>query len=133
MYTTTHGAITTESSNIEVSEDGLSATVSTGEGVSYEIDAAAVYFSYGETISIRDSRADTVEVSKKEFTTEYRIGEVDSNGSNLVLGISGSDSFDRLIDKVEAGIQDAYDNGFEDGYTAGYDDGFAAAKGVVKN
>ena len=127
-----HGTFTVETNNIVDNGDGT-ATILTGEGVSFEVLASDVYFTWTETVSLRDSRADLVEVTNKDFVTEYRIGEVNGAGSNLVLGISGSDSFDRLIDKVEAGIQDAYDAGFEQGYTAGYDDGFAAAKGVVKN
>ena len=133
LYTSSHGAITVETSNISVSADGQTATVNTGEGVSFEIAAADVYFTYSDTVSLRDSRADEVELVHNQFSTDYHIGSVNEAGSNLVVSIRGSDSFDELVNRVEAGIQDAYDSGFSDGYTAGYDDGFAAAKGVVKN
>ena len=127
LYTTTHGVITTESDNIVISDDLSTATVSTGAGISYEIDAADVQAYITQSVSLRDSRADIVSVQASSSATEVAIsGEV-------AVRVEGNESFDRLIDKVEAGVQKAYDSGFEDGYTAGYDDGFAAAKGVVKN
>ena len=81
---------------------------------------------------MRDSRADTVRVRYGAVTTQFDIGS-ETDISNTVLAIKGDDSWDTLVNKVEGGIQAAYDVGFEDGYSAGYDDGFAAAKGVVKN
>ena len=81
---------------------------------------------------MRDSRADTVRLRYGSVTTQFDIGS-ETDISNTVLAIKGADSWDVLVDKVEGGIQAAYDVGFEDVYTAGYDDGFAAAKGVVKN
>ena len=133
LYTTSeHGSFTVETSNLVISEDGETATIYTGEGVSYEIDADDVYLSVAETISMRDSRADTVRVRYGAVTTQFDIGS-ETDISNTVLAIKGADSWDTLVNKVEGGIQAAYDVGFEDGYSAGYDDGFAAAKGVVKN
>ena len=130
-----HGTVTVPTSNIVVSEDGMSSTVYTGEGVSYEILASDVYFTFQDVVSLRDSRADGVVITATSSATEFRVGNVEAGESNVVYRIKGSDTanWDSLVDKIEGGIQNAYDNGFEDGYTAGYDDGFAAAKGVVKN
>ena len=136
LVTTSHGVITTEASNISVSEDGLSAVINTGEGVSYEVLAANVQQNTTVSVSMRDSRADLVsmEDSIARLESGYNASEVIySVGEGEVLAINAGETFDALVDKVEDGIQVAYDNGFSDGYTAGYDDGFAAAKGVVKN
>ena len=131
LYTYSQGAVAVENSNITHNGDG-SATVTTGEGISYVIEGSDVYYTHTETVSLRDARADTVRVQYGSAQTQFDIGNA-TDISNSVLSISGSDSWDALVDKVEHGIQKAYDTGFEDGYTAGYDDGFAAAKGVVKN
>ena len=135
MYTYSQGTIAVEATSISVSEDGQTATVLTGEGVSYEIDVSDVYYTHTGTVSLRDNRADDVVMTATSSATEFRVGNVEAGVSNLVYRIKGSDTanWDALVDKIEGGIQTAYDNGFEDGYTAGYDDGFAAAKGVVKN
>ena len=127
-----HGTFTVETNNIVDNGDGT-ATILTGEGVSFEVLAEDVYFTWGENVSLRDSRADKVELRHSQSAVDYHIGAASSTGSNLVVSIRGNDSFDELVDRVEAGIQASYDKGFNDGYTAGYDDGFAAAKGVVKN
>ena len=136
MYTTTHGVITTESSNITESADGLSAVINTGQGVSYEILAANVSNRITENVSMRDSRA--AEISVEEGTALAANGtsyadEVTVSISGTGIQIDALDSFDEITHKVKYSIQNSYDAGFEDGYTAGYDDGFAAAKGVVKN
>ena len=131
LYTHSQGAVAVENSNITHNGDG-SATIVTGEGISYVIEGSDVYYTHTETVSLRDSRADTVRVRYGSATTQFDIGS-ETDISNTVLALKGADSWDVLIDKVEGGIQAAYDVGFEDGYTAGYDDGFAAAKGVVKN
>ena len=135
LYTYSQGTIAVEATSISVSEDGQTATVNTGEGVSYEIDVADVYHTHTGTVSLRDNRADDVVMTATSSATEFRVGNVEAGVSNLVYRIKGSDTtdWDALVDKIEGGIQTAYDNGFEDGYSAGYDDGFAAAKGVVKN
>ena len=128
LVTTSHGVLTVETSNIEVGADG-NATVTTGAGVSYEILSENVQGYYIDTVSLRDSRADLVEMNYGSAIVEY-----DLEGET-VYTLRGSDfgNFDQLATRVEAGIQTAYDSGFSAGYTAGYDDGFAAAKGVVKN
>ena len=135
LYTYSQGTIAVEATSISVSEDGQTATVLTGEGVSFEIDVADVYYTHTGTVSLRDNRADDVVMTATSSATEFRVGNVEAGVSNLVYRIKGSDTtdWDALVDKIEGGIQTAYDNGFEDGYSAGYDDGFAAAKGVVKN
>ena len=133
LRTTTHGTITTETSNIEISADGSTATYTNGLGISVEIQDTAIQMATVYNVSLRDSRADEVELVHNQFAVDYHIGSVSETGSDLVVSIRGNDSFDELVDRVEAGIQDAYDSGFEDGYSAGYDDGFAAAKSVVKN
>ena len=124
-----NGIIVTD--NLEVSADGETATYTNGLGLSFTLDAEDIGTVFTQSVSLRDSRADTVEVQHGPIT-QYSIGS-ETTVSNQVLAISGNDQWDRLVDKIEGGIQDAYDTGFEDGYTAGYDDGFAAAKGVVKD
>ena len=134
LVTTSHGTIVTEASNIITAADGETATYTNGLGISVEIQASAVQMSTTYSVSLRDSRADEVEVQygSGAGSTQFFIGNVEGTGGQ-VLAVRGSDSWDTLVDKIEGGIQNAYDNGFEDGYSAGYDDGFAAAKGVVKN
>ena len=139
LYTSSHGTLTVESSNIVVSADGLSAQVTTGEGVTHTILSANVDTRVIGNADLRDSRA--AEVSVDEGTILSGAGGTDVEFAERVsITISGAgvrlnstDTFDVISDKVENAIQNSYDAGFSDGYTAGYDDGFAAAKGVVKN
>ena len=139
LYTSSHGTLTVESSNIVVSADGLSAQVTTGEGVTHTILSADVNTRVIGNADLRDSRA--AEVSVVEGTSiSDTVGSVGEIVDEVVISISGTgaqlsaaDSFAEISDKVEYAVQNSYDAGFSDGYTAGYNDGFAAAKGVVKN
>ena len=140
LYTSSeHGSFTTETSNITINDDG-SATVNTGEGVSYVIEAHEVLTVIQENISTRDDRADEVSVSigtavsgAGTNSVGYAERAVYSISGDEIVRIDALDSFNVIKGKVETAIQKSYDSGFSDGYTAGYDDGFAAAKGVVKN
>ena len=136
LYTSSHGVLTVETDNIVVSEDGMSSTVTTGEGDVYTILAADVNSSFGQNVSMRDSRA--AEISVEEGTaldaaSNSYADEVTVSIAGTGVAIDALDSFNEVTHKVKYAIQNSYDAGFEDGYTAGYDDGFAAAKGVVKN
>ena len=139
LYTSSHGTLTVESSNIVVAPDGLSAQVTTGEGVTHTILSADVNTRVIGNADLRDSRA--AEVSAVEgMSLSDSVGSVGEIVDEVVITISGIgvqisevDSFDEISYKVEHAVQNSYDAGFSDGYTAGYDDGFAAAKGVVKN
>ena len=133
LYLTNGSAITVATDNLDVDIATGTATVSTGEGVSYDLTSAEVSGFFIDSVSLRDSRADEVELVYNQNSVDYHIGTAGETGSNLAVSIRGNDTFDQLVDRVEAGIQKSYDSGFSDGYTAGYDDGFAAAKGVVKN
>ena len=138
LYTLNHGVITTETSNVVIAADGLSAEVTNAAGEVLTIPAAGTTF-LTQNVSLRDSRA--AEVSAVESVSlSDSVGSVGEIVDEVVISISGVgvqissvDSFDVISDKVENAVQNSYDAGFEDGYTAGYDDGFAAAKGVVKN
>ena len=139
LYTSSHGALTVESSNIDIAADGLSAEVTTGEGDVYTILAADVNTVITQNVDLRDNRAAEVSV-EESMSLSDSVGSVGEIVDEVVISISGAgvqissvDTFDEISSKVENAVQNSYDAGFSDGYTAGYNDGFAAAKGVVKN
>ena len=78
MYTYSQGTIAVEATSISVSEDGQTATVLTGEGVSYEIDVSDVYYTHTGTVSLRDNRADDVVMTATSSATEFRVGNVEA-------------------------------------------------------
>ena len=131
--------LTVESSNIVVAPDGMSSTVTTGEGEVLTILATDVNTTFTRNESIRDGRAAEVSVEEGSSISDS-VGSVGEIVDEVVITISGTgiqiseaDTFSEISYKVENAVQNSYDAGFSDGYTAGYDDGFAAAKSVVKN
>ena len=118
-----HGSFVTETSNVTLNDDG-SATVNTGEGVSYVIEAHEVLTVFQENISTRDSRADEVSVSEGTAVSGagtnsvgYAERAVYSISGDEIVRIDALDSFNEIKSKVENAIQKSYDSGFSDGYT----------------